>query len=472
MRLAPVASLLAALISAPAPADVSTEPGDGTVVLERILALDQGGDSADSIFAVVGDPVGRVLVAGRTSTGPGAWKMFVARFLAGGALDTTFGGTGRIIDPFGLGFSVNSRADAIAWLGDGSILVGGTSEVGAAFAEFVIGKLGASGVPVTGFGVLGHTTVDFGGSGVDRLADLAVDGAGRIVVVGTADADLVDSEFAIARLASDGFLDTSFSGDGRAVYGVDFSGQQADIARSVAIDQSGRILVAGSSWHRNLSQVWNWDFAVMRLSSNGALDATFGAGGRQIYRYDFGGTLNDHAYSIAVDEIGRIVVGGEVAMGPGAGNKLWAIVRIAGAGVLPDPTFGTGGWRTGQFSLGAGDDRDSARAVRIQGDGKILLAGTGRYGRDQFGIARLTDDGTLDAAFAGGAGTMIWDIGWGVGSGDDVVFAGALASDGRVLVAGNTEYDGFDTDLAWLRLANSLIFANDFERGDTSAWAP
>ncbi|TMK96333.1 MAG: hypothetical protein E6G40_12420, partial [Actinobacteria bacterium] len=69
-----------------------------------------------------------------------------------------------------------------------------------------------------------------------------------------------------------------------------------------------------------------------------------------------------------------------------------------------DPTFDGDGKTTTDFGL---DTIDGGRAVAIQTDGRIVVAGQGDY---QFGVARYNSDGSLDASFAGD-GTSTVDMG-------------------------------------------------------------
>ena len=104
-------------------------------------------------------------------------------------------------------------------------------------------------------------------------------------------------------------------------------------------------------------------------------------------------------------------------------------VAQAGAGDL-DPTFDGDGKRTVNYG---GADR--AVEVLVQSDSKILVAGHG--GPDEnFTVSRLNPDGSLDIVF-GDDGTAVADFG-----GIDTVYAAALQSDGKILVAGTTDNEG------------------------------
>jgi uncharacterized delta-60 repeat protein len=100
----------------------------------------------------------------------------------------------------------------------------------------------------------------------------------------------------------------------------------------------------------------------------------------------------------------------------------WGVARLTPAG-QPDTTFGTNGWVANLSGNSA-----SADAILIQPDGKILLGGA--HNRD-FLLHRLLDGGGFDTAFGTHGGFTLTDLG-----GTDGVAALALAPDGRIYAAG------------------------------------
>jgi uncharacterized delta-60 repeat protein len=127
--------------------------------------------------------------------------------------------------------------------------------------------LGADGDLDTSFGDDGQLTTDFP---IGSFATaVAVQADGKIVAVGAAAGASIDGEFAIARYEPDGDLDETF-GDGGTVV-TPIAGGNGDEARSVAIQENGRIVVAGTdSWRK---------WALVRSRGDGMLDDSFGDGG-------------------------------------------------------------------------------------------------------------------------------------------------------------------------------------------------
>src|SRR6185503_19272253 len=96
-----------------------------------------------------------------------------------------------------------------------------------------------------------------------------------------------------------------------------------------------------------------------------------------------------------------------------------------------DNSFGTNG--TASLPLG-----NAAKAMAMQADGKIILAGTYTDGSGkQFVIARFNSDGTVDNGFDGD-GFLITDF----GSPDEGIRSVAIQSDGKIVAVGYTVLSG------------------------------
>lgn len=174
---------------------------------------------------------------------------------------------------------------------------------------------------------------DFGGFGVGGIVadaplainDMALLPNGNIVAVGAQDAT-----FAVARFLPNGALDPSFGTNGLVVTPV-MTTQQSAVAHSVAVQPDGLLVVAGTVTADGSS-----DFAVLRLSADGVIDASFGSGGR--VTVDFVGG-DDSAASVVLDRANRIVVGGAAKRGD---HTDFAALRLLPNGML-DSSFGGNG---------------------------------------------------------------------------------------------------------------------------------
>src|SRR4051794_20420450 len=101
--------------------------------------------------------------------------------------------------------------------------------------------------------------------------------------------------------------------------------------------------------------------------------------------------------------------------------------RMLSAGDL-DPTFGTGG------KLVSEQVGFNVNGLAVQRDGKIVAVG---MLNNDFGVARLNANGTLDTSFGGnGTGTTTADFG---GNRGDFANTVAIQPDGKIVVAGRRD---------------------------------
>lgn len=285
----------------------------------------------------------------------------------------------------------------------------------------------------TTFGTNGKVITDIAAA-TDQVAAIALQADGKIVAAGVS-----SSDFAVARYNPDGSLDPSFGTGGITTY--DFDGFP-DRARALAIQQDGKIVVVGES---NVNALQ--DFGIVRFNSDGSLDGSFGAGGVVTTDFNQG---NDYAFAVAIQADGKIVVGGDVSVG---GLFYFGIARYDTNGAL-DSSFGVGG-KFNNFANG------SALAIAIQGDGKIVAAGTVISGgsNPDFGVARYNTNGTLDTTF-NGTGEATTDFN-GI---SDAVGGLALQPDGKVIVAGSALVSG-TYDFALIRYNSDGTLDTSFGSG-------
>lgn len=425
------------------PADVAIQPGGPL----------PGGGKGQEHIVLAGSTVGGFLSFG---------DLALARYnLPDGSLDTSFGSGGTGIVTVNLGITIggvevvggglllprfaftNDVARAMVIQDDRRIVVAGDVTFCEQFDDdgctytttMAVSRFSADGALETSFSSrpgISAVLVGFGPSGEvieSQAHDVAlqrVGGSQKILVAGSVDGDpdpdRVRRDFAIARLNSDGTIDTSFGTGGTMT--VDFSGD--DVAHGVAVQRDGKIVLVGSS---RLGAEGSGEFrlALARLTPNGALDdgpdgfdgdgklaTTLGFGvahGQDVaiqtvggeerivvagivasvappfvptfnavlarYRLDGSlievrstelGTDNDEATSVVIDDQGRIVVAGS------AGNSA-AMLRYTPEGE-PDPRFGTNGVAFGvRDSLGTVLVDANPRRIAIQPNGQIVLTG-------------------------------------------------------------------------------------------------
>ena len=278
------------------------------------------------------------------------------------------------------------------------------------------------------------TSNDFGNS-VTLQAD------GKIVVAGYGAGSETGRDFAVVRYNTDGSLDTTFGTGGKILTPIG-TGTLADIAYSVTVQADGKIVVAGQGGGSGSTP----DFAVVRYNADGSLDTTFGTGGK-ILTPTSAGSLNDYGNSVTVQADGKIVVAGQGETS-GAGDDV-VVVRYNVDGTL-DTGFGTGGKIV--TPVGTGTSGDVGNSVKVQADGKIVVAGygTGSGTGIDFAVVRYNANGTLDTTFGtGGTGKILTPV--GTGTSGDTGTSVMIQADGKIVVAGYGTGSGTGIDVAVVR---------------------
>jgi uncharacterized delta-60 repeat protein len=356
----------------------------------------------------------------------------------------TFGASGRRSTRFGI--NTDDSANAVVNIPiSGGYYVVGTTNAGS-HNDFAIWKVTAAGKTDLGFGTAGKVVIDFAGGSDDQAKAVALDSSGRILVAGSSGTD-----FGIVRLNTNGSLSTSFSTDGKQT--INFGA--TDSATGIAVDGAGNIVVAGYTDNGAAN------FAVARLTNLGALDTTLNDTGfiPGTLTENFGGA--DFATSMGIDHTGRILVAGYTNA---SGNNDMAVLCLSSSGRVCSG-FGTFGKQTVSFG---GDDRAWAMAIYPNSSdptnvGKIVLAGQWDGSQSDFAIARLNTTGTLDNAFGGGG-----KFNASFGNGSQEWARGVAINGTQIHVGGYTNAGANPDNFALLRLTDNGTLDTGFD-GDGQA---
>src|SRR5439155_1431520 len=354
-------------------------------------ASGRGTEPEDStIFSIVVQADGKIVVGGElTLLGGGGTGHFprsqIGRLNPDGTIDMSF-------DP-----GANNDVKGLAMQPDGKILVvgnflklggGGTG----VFTRNLIGRLNLDGTLDMSF--------DPGAGGGPAMICVTVQTDGKILVggsfttLGGGGSGMYTRNF-IGRLYADGTLDNDFD-----------PGANSSV-RAVALQPDGKILLGGDFTTLGGGGIGHTARSrVGRLNPDGTLENSFNPG------------ANSTVQALAVQADGKIVVAGDFTTLGGGGTGTTPRKRLGR--LNPDGTLDT------SFNPGA---NQSVRALAVQGDGKILVAGdfttlrSGSITMVRNHIGRLNSDGTLDTSFNPGANGLIEEL--------------AVQADGRILVAGD-----------------------------------
>ena len=345
------------------------------------------------------------------------------------------------VDPtFAIGdaFNKNGTINVTAIQSDGKIIVAGDFYTFEGASTNRIVRLNADGTRDNSF----NAGTGFNGS----TFALAIQPDGKILVGGNFTTFNNISSNYIARLNTDGTLDTTF------VVGTGF-----DIGiRALAIQTDGKILVGGAFTTYNGSA----SKYITRLNTNGSVDASFNTGT----------SCNNTVYTIILQPDGKSIIGG--AFTTFNGVTVNRLVRLTTTGALDFSGLGFNSTVTNMvlqpdgklivvgsfttvagiaenrivrlntdatidtsFVTGTGFDR-SANALALQPDGKLLIGGSFTFYNSSSAnrIIRLNANGTIDSSFSTGTGLNNYA--------NNMV----IQPDGKMIVAGNFNYyDGINS---------------------------
>ncbi len=424
-----------------------------------------GGLSDNTAEHITMQPDGKILLSGSFGqVAPGHDTIGIARYDAAGNVDQSFSSS----------LTTYAAITAMKPQADGKIIVAGDFTTANGQHANKLARFNTDGTLDGSFQVgLGPLHNSY-----TRLNAIAIQNDGRILVGGNFVGFNGTDRRNVARLNSDGSVDTSFN---MTELTFDF----VDGVKDVVVQPDGKVLVCG--FIMRLTNGGAYKF-IVRLNSDGSLDPAFSLDGlpnlsfprgyrmllqpdgkivvaglyyssgpanrRTIARFNADGTLDDSfarpidsaqgvpaLISLALQNDGKVVKAGYQSFGP----MNFQYVRR----VNLDGTADTG------FNGGVTGFNITPKTLLLQTNGKILAGGafTNIGGVPHDRLARINADGTLDASFVSGTFSVINNFYSGVTS---LVFD----TNGRLYVGGGfTAYDGFPRN-GLLRLVSGTTAAS------------
>lgn len=395
-----------------------------------------------------------------------------------GTLDPTFDGDGKVTTDFGA--ATYDAARAVRVRPDGTVLAAGTSGYSGT-QDFALARYLGNGTLDPGFGAGGVRVLSVGPE--DDIATCMALPGDTAIVVGGYRLDAGYFGFAMARFHSDGSPDLSFGTSG--VVATQFPGDATTQASAIALQSSGKILLAGGGAN---------GMAVVRYHPDGAVDSTFGAGGLVTIDLSQG---NDAVTGMAVLPDDRILLAGYAS---GLSSDSIALARLDVNGALDGSFAGGGAFRTsyptlpslalglarmtdGRFAITGtagtmafvgrfledgqpdpdfngfgmklitvpGSSSEVCHGIAVRDDGRIVVAGRAALITSDVLVAQLNDDGSMDGSF-GTAGIVTTNY-FGTA---DMAYGVSVQPDGAVVIAGSTNGGATDLDLALARYQDPL----------------
>lgn len=292
-------------------------------------------------------------VRGANYNGSGAYSVVASCTTDG----SPWYGPGALEPNISTGFSVNGAVHSFAVQGDGKIVIVGDFTQVNSVSKNRIARLNSDWTLDTAFA---------NGTGANSsIYSVALQSDNKVIISGYFSSIHGISTEYIARLNADGSLDTSFNPG----LGPDSRPE------AIAVQLDGKILIGG--YFRTYNGMSQENLA--RINPDGSLDLAFRT------------TPNSSIYDIKVLENGKIIIAGDFSTINGITKSGVALLNSDGT---LDATYNTG---SGSWGV---------RVIAIQSDGKSIIGGsfTTFSGLNRNRVARLNADGSVDTTFDSGKG--------------------------------------------------------------------
>lgn len=272
-------------------------------------------------------------------------------------LDSTFGSGGIVTYTARDGV----RYSSVDLLSNDDIVVGGLTLFAPADggdSRFTIARFSPVGQLDPSFGPLNDGVFVSDGSHEGRVTDLKVDSMGRVSFVGVQNSG-TDDDAVVGRLTTTGRLDTSFAAAGWFTR----SGVNSDRFSSIALRANDGLITVG------VHESTGYLATLVCLDVHGAIDNTCGAPGVVSQLPLPSGVVDFGFWTVIVDDMGRFVISGIYDDPTASGSGVTPMVVRLLANGSPDPTFGSGGLISAQYTPG------QATHVALDQFGRILVSG-------------------------------------------------------------------------------------------------
>lgn len=351
--------------------------------------------------------------------------------VASASMATAATAQGELVTTYGTGgvatVTPNSSGLAAVRQSDNKVVSGGL------FSTNILGltRLTAAGALDTSFNASGPTPgkveLSVPGLQVAQFGGIAIQNDNRILVFG----DLQDptnanrADWVVARYTTSGALDTSFNaGLGYRVIGRN---DEAEFAGAIAVAPDGKIVLAGA--RTQIVAGTDETTMLVRLTSSGALDATFGNGGQAIF--DFASSFNENPKSLLVDSAGTMTLAGT------DDTSRLLVARVTRSGAV-DTHFAASGATPGWRLLNLESATNVAQQIIRDSAGRYVVVGSTSAGSGYGAfLLRLDSNGNTDTSFAPSSGHPGWLV-FRLGSTATRGFGVVQDFQGRYVMAGNT----------------------------------
>lgn len=409
---------------------------DNIFGVDGIAMYDLSGELHETIWDMEILEDSTILLCGTINVGNvGITDGFLLKLAIDGSIDESWGNNGLIT--FDLG--EDTYAYKMEVLPDNKILVCGTAYVTASNSEFFITKFNPDGTFDTDFGIDGSFVSSYSSSG-DEGYCMAIQNDGKIVLGGTTGWN-TSAQMLFIRVNPNGSVDDTFGNNGYAEIN---SSTQSENIKGVSVLSDGSIVGVGYAYQGD--PIWVEVAAIVMLNDDGSPVGSFGNNGLLIPSWvDSFSYINDVEIK---DDF--IYITGWVQE---VDNDIF-LAKFDANGDF-DPSFATDG--IAYFDLNI---IDNAFDLYFGPDQKIYLSGNtgspGAGGSKEFLLVRYLPDGNIDSSLNSNG-----HVETEIRIDSDAAFSVKLQADGKIVLAGMSS--GISTsqgnNIAVVRYMNDIIYA-------------
>lgn len=430
-RATPDAGAEASLTDAQALVDAGADADDaetGAPATPIILPLPDTGHAR--LYSVTYGPDGSIFAVGQASNaGTSDLALLLVKLTPSGVLDTTFNGTGYVIQNVSTGLSGEIFRGVVVQTegaNAGKIVVAGAAEhdltdAAATTRDIVVARFRTNGTLDDDFGTGGVARFPLGDGAAVQQYGLAKYANDDVIVTGARAPDLSDfdggpadaappaNELAVLRLKAEDGTFASFGPKSDGVFSLRLA-QRLSPRLATVLDDDSAVVAAYTNPGSGNRPI------IAKLTPAGVLDTTFGTGGvfyPETGVEGFGNGQIVETYDVALqgDRLVTTGYGKESSTQPAEG---WISLRLGSTGTL-DPTYG----QSGHQFVGVNDQNAASRALVVLPDRRVVLLGGASPPKpagdvasqpQHAAIAILTESGQLDPTWSA-TGPRLFDLG-------------------------------------------------------------
>lgn len=301
--------------------------------------------SISSIAHVAEQSDGKIVAVGSYVLS-GVQMYFAARFASNGNVDSTFGTAGVVGENLGHIYSLTAdvvtEPTKVIVLSNGKILIlaetRGTFSTGNSGNHVTLIQLNSNGSVDTSFGTNGYVTINLTGARFSAYS-LDVNSSGKILIGGSHlllnnPVSEFDMSCAVMQHNSDGSVDTTFGSNGLVALKATYASTIKTSCKKATYQADGKIVLSGS-YDNYVSGSHNYNALMVRLTSLGALDSSFGSGGMSLLAS--AGSFNSSSYGEF-----NLLSSGDILVLHNSSMDGYSIRKMASDGTL-DSSYGTSG---------------------------------------------------------------------------------------------------------------------------------